>query len=43
LTICVGQVRTVTDEATGCDKLAAIINYRNFLICRQHERFDENG
>ena len=30
-------MRTVADEATGCDKLAAIVNRRNFVVCGQHD------
>src|SRR5258708_20352009 len=37
LAVCIKQVRTVADEATGCDKLAAIVNPRNFVSCDQGE------
>src|SRR5690349_11339136 len=37
LAVCVGQMRTIADEATGRDKLATIVNRRNFVICRQHD------
>src|SRR6516165_12471828 len=29
-------MRTVADETAGRDKLAAIVNRRNFLVCGQH-------
>src|ERR1700737_982134 len=36
LAICVGKVRAIANKATSRDKLAPIVNRRNFVVRRQH-------